>query len=92
MENSAEAVQQSSNVVSSVVASTVASVGFTTGSLDAVSDELIVSGWAWNQDRPNLPVEISILVDGVAQVTLRPQDFRADLLNAKIGHGCYSFT
>jgi hypothetical protein len=60
------------------------------GALDGVSAEGI-SGWAWDSKRPDSPIKVDIF-DGDAKVaTVTADEFREDLLKAKIGNGKHGF-
>ncbi len=52
---------------------------------------LFVTGWAQNPDKPEAPVCLDVLVDGVAVARTMANLFRADLLAAGLGSGCHSF-
>jgi GT2 family glycosyltransferase len=62
------------------------------GCLDSVLEDGNVQGWAWNELLPSRPAQITIHVDGDRLAVMQPQDFRADLVTAGIGHGCCAFT
>ncbi len=49
-------------------------------------------GWAWNETQPTRPTRLLIQVDGAHAGVVVPQDFRADLVAAGIGHGCFAFS
>ena len=56
-----------------------------------VADCNVISGWAWNANQPNSPVNLDIY-DGAAVVaTVSANIFRPDLLKAGIGNGCHGF-
>lgn len=62
------------------------------GSLDLISDEGIVYGWAWDQEKPSERVEVEFLIDGVSAGTTVVGHYREDLLTAGIGDGYYGFS
>ncbi len=51
-----------------------------------------VMGWAWNQEKPDEPVNIELYDDATLLATITAGDFRQDLLAARIGNGKHSFT
>lgn len=61
------------------------------GSLDAMEDG-VLRGWAWDEASPQRPTRIGVFLDGESLTTIQPQEFRGDLAQAGIGHGCYAFT
>jgi hypothetical protein len=64
------------------------------GSLDGADGENI-SGWAWDQIQPNGPIDVDIYEgDGALTLlaTVPANQFRQDLLDAKIGDGKYGFS
>jgi hypothetical protein len=60
------------------------------GSLDRVS-AFRVEGWAQNPDRPEVPVCLDVLLDGVVVVQTLANLFRADLREAGLGSGWHGF-
>jgi hypothetical protein len=63
------------------------------GSLDGADGENI-SGWAWDQNQPNSPIDVDIYEgDSVLTLlaTVTANQFRQDLLDAKIGDGRHAF-
>ena len=60
------------------------------GSVDRVSYEEI-SGWVWNSARPNEPVDIEILDDGVVVLKVGADKLRPDLVKAGAGSGHHGF-
>ncbi len=50
-----------------------------------------LSGWAWDQDLPNTPIEVTIVRDGAPAVTLLADRFRRALANAGKGDGRHGF-
>jgi len=63
-----------------------------TGSLDLVSEEGWVLGWAWYPNAPEERVEIELLVDGEIAGTTTAASFRADVAAAGVGDGNYGFS
>jgi glycosyltransferase involved in cell wall biosynthesis len=61
------------------------------GYLDRVSRDGMISGWCWYPDRPEVHVDLAILVDGQHVGTTRADAFRADLQQAGIGDGTHGF-
>ncbi len=61
------------------------------GNFDAVNCQTI-SGWAWDKNQPNIPVNVDIYVDGKWVATITANQFRQDLLNAGIGNGYHGFS
>jgi hypothetical protein len=60
------------------------------GSLD-VTDSTHITGWAWDRNRPDAPIQVDIY-DGDNLITTVPADqFRQDLLDNKIGNGKHRF-
>jgi glycosyltransferase involved in cell wall biosynthesis len=55
------------------------------------ADRTIITGWAMDETRPGVPVELEVLIDGEAAGTLSARVFRDDLLKGGIGDGCHSF-
>jgi SAM-dependent methyltransferase len=51
-----------------------------------------ISGWAWDVTRPEHAVRVDILVDGTLCATVVADQFRGDLLRAKIGNGEHGFS
>ena len=60
------------------------------GRVDALEGQML-SGWAQNPDKSEVPVCLEVLVDGVAVARAVANGFRADLLAAGLGSGCHSF-
>ena len=60
------------------------------GFIDAV-DGVIVQGWAQDPARPEVPVCLDILLDGIVVAQALANRFRPDLLAAGLGSGCHSF-
>jgi len=56
------------------------------GNLDGIVD-LEITGWAWNPDMPDSPVLIELLADGEPFCRVEADEYRDDLLAAKIGDG-----
>ncbi len=61
------------------------------GSIDTVTAEGVVEGWAWNGAAPSERVEITAYVDGVVAGGGTADLFRPDLLAANIGDGGHAF-
>jgi hypothetical protein len=51
-----------------------------------------IFGWAWDQNRPNTPIDVDLYKDGVKVQNLQANLFRADLLSAGKGNGVHAFT
>ncbi|MDE8347213.1 MAG: hypothetical protein POH28_13725 [Acidocella sp.] len=62
------------------------------GWLELVSENGVVTGWAWYPDHPTARVELEILVDGAVAATLIADRLRQDVLNAGHGDGKYGFS
>jgi hypothetical protein len=62
------------------------------GSLDLVSDEGWVLGWAWYPNSPEERVEIELLVDGELAGSTTAASYRADVAAAGVGDGNYGFS
>jgi hypothetical protein len=54
-------------------------------------DRTIITGWAMDDARPGVPVELEVLIDGDPAGTLLARVFREDLLRGGVGDGCHSF-
>jgi hypothetical protein len=50
-----------------------------------------IRGWAWLPDLPNVSAELEVFVDNEFLTKITASQFRADLLNARIGNGCHGF-
>jgi hypothetical protein len=61
------------------------------GSLDGVSAEGI-AGWAWDSSQPDTPIKVDIFDGDKKVTTVTADEFRQDLLDAKIGNGKHGFT
>ena len=61
------------------------------GNLENVEDALI-EGWAQNPDRPEVPVCLDVLVDGVVIAQTLANRQRNDLRDAGVGSGCHGFS
>src|SRR5208282_5078728 len=57
---------------------------------DAVENR--IAGWAINQDEPDTPVAVEILVDRVSIGCVSANVFRADVAKALATNGNYGFT
>jgi GT2 family glycosyltransferase len=62
------------------------------GALDPIGLDGFIRGWAWDTRSPERSVEVELWIDDNVVARLSPQDFRADLLAAGIGHGCFGFS
>jgi GT2 family glycosyltransferase len=62
------------------------------GSLDLVSEDGWVLGWAWYPNSPEERVEIEFLVDGELAGTSTAASYRADVAAAGVGDGNYGFS
>jgi len=62
------------------------------GSLDLVTDEGWVLGWAWYPNSPGQRVEIELLVDGELVGATIAASYRADVADAGVGDGNYGFS
>jgi hypothetical protein len=51
----------------------------------------VISGWAWNRNEPNNPVNIDIFDGATPLATISANIFRPDLLKAGIGNGYHGF-
>lgn len=50
-----------------------------------------ISGWAWDRNRPDTPINVDIYADGALHATVPANLFRQDLLDAGIGNGYHAF-
>ena len=48
-------------------------------------------GWAWDQNRPNTPINVDIYANNIYVATVPANQFRQDLLNAGKGNGNHAF-
>jgi hypothetical protein len=62
------------------------------GSLDLVSEDGWVLGWAWYPNSPEERVEIDLLVDGEIAGSTTAASYRADVAAAGMGDGNYGFS
>ena len=60
------------------------------GVVDRITDTE-VSGWAFDPDAPDRPVEIRVLIGGVEHCRIAASDFREDLKAAGKGNGAHGF-
>jgi hypothetical protein len=60
------------------------------GFIDVVSGRRI-SGWAWDPSQPEQRLDVSIRVDDVEIAKVRADRPRKDLVDARVGDGCYGF-
>ena len=51
----------------------------------------LISGWAWDSQRPNTPINVDVYADGAFLLTTPANQFRQDLLNAGKGNGAHGF-
>jgi hypothetical protein len=51
-----------------------------------------ISGWVWNSDRPDAPVAVDVYDGNRLLATVAADEFRQDLLDAKIGNGRHGFS
>ncbi|MGI8542199.1 MAG: choice-of-anchor Q domain-containing protein, partial [Aridibacter sp.] len=51
-----------------------------------------ISGWAWDQQQPDTPVDVNIYADDNLVATVSADQFRQDLLDAGIGNGVHGFS
>ncbi|MEJ0015581.1 MAG: hypothetical protein WDN25_03290 [Acetobacteraceae bacterium] len=52
----------------------------------------LLTGWAWDPDRPDQPVEVAVLQEGRAVLKIKADRYRADLAEAGIGNGRHAFS
>ena len=52
----------------------------------------VISGWAWDSNDPNSPINVAIFSDGQLIATVLAIQFRQDLVNAGIGNGFHAFS
>jgi hypothetical protein len=60
------------------------------GSLDQASYQAI-SGWAWDKEQPNAPVQVEIYDGDRLVSTVKADEFREDLVKEGIGKGKHAF-
>jgi Beta-propeller repeat len=51
-----------------------------------------ITGWAWNQNTPDTPINVDILDGTTLLATVTANVFRGDLLNAGYGNGYHGFS
>jgi fibronectin type 3 domain-containing protein len=51
----------------------------------------VISGWAWDANDPDQPINVAIYADGQLMATVLAIQFRQDLVNAGIGNGYHGF-
>jgi hypothetical protein len=51
----------------------------------------VISGWAWDANDPNSPINVAIFSDGQLIATVLAIQFRQDLVNMGIGNGYHAF-
>jgi matrixin len=51
-----------------------------------------ISGWAWDRNQPNTPINVDIYDGTTLIATVSANIFRQDLLNAGIGNGAHGFS
>ena len=64
--------------------------GETSGHLELVTSD-VIAGWAWDGSKPDVPVKVDIFDGEKKLTTVVADEFRQDLLGAKIGNGKHSF-
>jgi len=52
----------------------------------------VISGWAWDANQPNTPINVDIYSDGNLVMTVAADQFRQDLANAGVGNGFHAFS
>src|SRR5439155_343476 len=52
----------------------------------------VMSGWAWNSQQPDTPINVDIYSDGVLLTSVPANQFRQDLRNAGIGNGVHGYS
>lgn len=52
----------------------------------------VIRGWAWNEHNSSKPARVAIVIDGDRYALITPQDFRGDLAESGIAHGCFAFS
>ena len=60
------------------------------GALDVVDAE-VIAGWAWDQTRPDAPIEVEVYDGDALLATVLADQFREDLIGAGIGNGKHGF-
>jgi hypothetical protein len=55
-------------------------------------DGTAISGWVWNPDRPDAPVAVDVYDGDRLLASLPADEFRQDLLDAKMGNGRHGFS
>jgi hypothetical protein len=60
------------------------------GQVDGITDEGI-AGWAWDLKQPDSPIRVDIYDGEDLMATVVADQFREDLLKAKVGNGRHSF-
>jgi len=51
----------------------------------------MVGGWAWDRDRPDVPLQVQVSVDGKVVETVTADRWRKDLADAGKGNGRHGF-
>jgi hypothetical protein len=62
------------------------------GGVHDIADCNVISGWAWNANQPNSPINVDIYDGSAVVATVSANVFRLDLLNAGIGDGYHGFS
>jgi len=57
-----------------------------------IADCSALRGWAWDQNRPNTPINVDIFEGSTLLATVTANGFRQDLLNAGKGNGYHGFS
>ena len=52
----------------------------------------VISGWAWDRNDPNSPINVAIFSDGQLIATVLAIQFRQDLVTAGVGNGYHAFS
>ena len=52
----------------------------------------VISGWAWDQNDPNSPINVAIYADNLLIATVLAIQFRQDLVDSGIGNGFHAFS
>jgi hypothetical protein len=61
------------------------------GRLEGVNAKSI-SGWAWDPEKPDEPVEVDIYAGDELLTTITAEEFRQELVDARRGNGQHHFT
>ena len=52
----------------------------------------VITGWAWDANQPNTPIEVDVYSDNVFVATVPANIFRQDLLDSGRGNGIHGFS